>query len=654
MLKLLILLIFSFFSFNAFTQITIHIVDAKTKLPVNGASILDAYYTKIGYSNIDGSVSIKNYTQIIIKGPCHLEKKFDNLYNNAKIEIEPSPGKYDCLNISVRRKIEDYKLERVTKYKRDGSLVYNGDTWDLKSELYCYDILTNFYLYKNKNNEIFNKVGCISGNCYDEESKYHESGYVWEGNFMHGRIIGKCQIYYDPNFTTDLYYSPDFFDSKINGLNFHYTPTNYYKLKKYKSIECGCLNGDCFNGVGTYVDFRYTINNGRFEYGRHISNTGNVIKSEEYILAEKNYMSKFENSIENTKSLTSSKEPNNLTKSKSDNVENSNSENQLQNNKSYTTNSNYNKSTIQNVQKSTKTPPKAVILSLLDEILARRSSKYIRNTVEILRVEFTAGVLLDYNIKFEYDGNSVFSNDIGYGGIMIEPNNILGINSMFLINQMHIRACPEILGEKGAYTSNEYNFGQQINPQEYLIKSKQYKGFTVSTGNFTSPYDGKATNKLEVYYDDNVKYTYNGSDGFSFEKLVTGVTTAVAIVALVREVGYTSSNSKNTNSSTTSSSGSSSSSKPGIRAGARIKNGVEIVSWSSRNGVLTVGNNDVRVRLRNKNSYDVIVRIELLNNSGEWEKNYKDIYIRAGGIVDVETLGRAWEESKDIGIYSVE
>lgn len=232
------------------------------------------------------------------------------------------------------------------------------------------------------------------------------------------------------------------------------------------------------------------------------------------------------------------------------NNKNNNSENQLQNNKSYTTNNNYN---IRNVQKGTKRPPDDVILKFADNILAMRTKKYIRNSCKLTTWESAPWNRINYRFKFEYDGDSWLSNDIGYASFYIKPYLLKGINSLFIPDgDFELDGCNEIIYEK-AYSHDALgNSFERIQLNEYLNENTKMDGFAFSNQNFGT--------EIEVYYDDNVKYTYNGNGEFSFEKLVTGVTTAVAIVALVREAGSTSSNSKNTKSSTTSSSGSSSSS----------------------------------------------------------------------------------------------
>lgn len=80
--------------------------------------------------------------------------------------------------------------------------------------------------------------------------------------------------------------------------------------------------------------------------------------------------------------------------------------------------------------------------------------------------------------------------------------------------------------------------------------------------------------------------------------------------------------------------------------------GVEILGFSSKNNLLTAGNNFITFRIRNKNSYDVRVSLAFLYGD-EWESHYNDITVRAGRIELVETGGKAWNKAKDIRIDSV-
>lgn len=80
--------------------------------------------------------------------------------------------------------------------------------------------------------------------------------------------------------------------------------------------------------------------------------------------------------------------------------------------------------------------------------------------------------------------------------------------------------------------------------------------------------------------------------------------------------------------------------------------GVELLSFSSSNNLLTAGNNLISFQIRNKNSYDV--RVSLSFRYGDnWESHYKDITVRAGRIELVETGGKAWNKAKDVRIDSV-
>ena len=76
---------------------------------------------------------------------------------------------------------------------------------------------------------------------------------------------------------------------------------------------------------------------------------------------------------------------------------------------------------------------------------------------------------------------------------------------------------------------------------------------------------------------------------------------------------------------------------------------VDLLTFGSRNNVLTAGNCEVAFRIRNRNPYDVMVGVRFKYSDG-WE-SYVHVYEVGGNkIRNVETLGRAWHKATDITI----
>lgn len=79
---------------------------------------------------------------------------------------------------------------------------------------------------------------------------------------------------------------------------------------------------------------------------------------------------------------------------------------------------------------------------------------------------------------------------------------------------------------------------------------------------------------------------------------------------------------------------------------------VDLLTFGSRNNLLTAGNNDVRFKIRNRNPYDVLVGVRLKYADG-WESYVHTYEVGGNKIRTVETLGRAWRKATDITIAYV-
>jgi len=220
-------------------------------------------------------------------------------------------------------------------------------------------------------------------------------------------------------------------------------------------------------------------------------------------------------------------------------------------------------------------------------------------------------------------------------------------------------------------TSIMYKFGGENN--------LKYQYFDVKTGNYEKKIrgymeDGKILGGLGLYVEwqdygkkkcivlaEMIYDMYNNSQNINYRILnvndevkkhnsSNGLLTALVGIAGI--YGAYQAIKSDSNSSSYSNSSTNSNSKSNyVRTGTRVYLGVEIISWSSST---FLGNNSVNYRIKNKNNYDVIVKIELLNKDNEWKKDYQEHYLKAGSIGDFSTLGDAWQKSKDIGIYYVQ
>lgn len=86
--------------------------------------------------------------------------------------------------------------------------------------------------------------------------------------------------------------------------------------------------------------------------------------------------------------------------------------------------------------------------------------------------------------------------------------------------------------------------------------------------------------------------------------------------------------------------------------GCYCRGNVDLLTFGSRNNLLTVGNNEVRFKIRNRNTYDVLVDIRLKYSDG-WDSYVKTYEVKGNSIRTVETLGRAWRKAIDVSIEQV-
>ena len=81
---------------------------------------------------------------------------------------------------------------------------------------------------------------------------------------------------------------------------------------------------------------------------------------------------------------------------------------------------------------------------------------------------------------------------------------------------------------------------------------------------------------------------------------------------------------------------------------------VDILTFSSSNNIFTAGNNAIKLRIRNRNSYAVIVSIRFrYSESGDWDSSTKSYEVGGNQIRTIDTLGNAWSKAKDVTIVAV-
>lgn len=86
--------------------------------------------------------------------------------------------------------------------------------------------------------------------------------------------------------------------------------------------------------------------------------------------------------------------------------------------------------------------------------------------------------------------------------------------------------------------------------------------------------------------------------------------------------------------------------------GCYSMDGVDIMTFSSKNNILTSGNNWIRFKLRNKNSYGVIVSVRYKYTDG-WESSTHSYEVAGNQIRTVDASGQAWRKATDITIVQV-
>ena len=83
------------------------------------------------------------------------------------------------------------------------------------------------------------------------------------------------------------------------------------------------------------------------------------------------------------------------------------------------------------------------------------------------------------------------------------------------------------------------------------------------------------------------------------------------------------------------------------------KDGVDILTFRSQNNLLTVGNNSISFKIRNRNSYGVLVYV-CYKYDGVWEDYATRFEVQGNQLKHVDTLGKAWNKAEDITIVRVD
>ena len=88
--------------------------------------------------------------------------------------------------------------------------------------------------------------------------------------------------------------------------------------------------------------------------------------------------------------------------------------------------------------------------------------------------------------------------------------------------------------------------------------------------------------------------------------------------------------------------------------GCHSMDNVDILTFNSSNNILTAGNNTITMKIRNKNSYDVIVSVKFKYSDSEgWDSTTKSFEVGGNKIKTIDTLGSAWRKAKDVTIVGV-
>lgn len=86
--------------------------------------------------------------------------------------------------------------------------------------------------------------------------------------------------------------------------------------------------------------------------------------------------------------------------------------------------------------------------------------------------------------------------------------------------------------------------------------------------------------------------------------------------------------------------------------GCYSMDGVDVMTFNSRNNILTSGNNWLSFKIRNRNAYGVIVSVRYKYSDG-WERSTHSFEVAGNQIRTINTSGDAWRKAKDITIVAV-
>ncbi len=87
--------------------------------------------------------------------------------------------------------------------------------------------------------------------------------------------------------------------------------------------------------------------------------------------------------------------------------------------------------------------------------------------------------------------------------------------------------------------------------------------------------------------------------------------------------------------------------------GCRCMGNVDIMGFWSTNNLLTVGNNWIKITIRNRNPYDVVARICFKYSDSEGWCDARDYRIPGNQLKIIETSGKAWHRAEDVSIKNV-
>jgi hypothetical protein len=88
--------------------------------------------------------------------------------------------------------------------------------------------------------------------------------------------------------------------------------------------------------------------------------------------------------------------------------------------------------------------------------------------------------------------------------------------------------------------------------------------------------------------------------------------------------------------------------------GCHSMDNVDILFFSSSNNLFTVGNNPISLKIRNKNSYGVMVTIRFKYSDTEgWSRRTLTYEIAGNEIKTIYAHGEPWRKAKDVTIMAV-